>query len=312
MSEHPAHTRKEIERPEFISRVPKYSLENDVILAESTRLQIDEALAKLRHHRTIYEEWDFVSIDPLGAGTILNFYGPPGTGKTMAGEAFAGTLGLSFIHIGIAEIESKFMGETARNIQRAFQSAKRTNSVILFDEADTLLGKRLTSVTQGIDNEVNSMRSTLLIELERFDGIAIFATNFVQNYDEAFRSRIGYHLRFDLPDSAARDRLWRKMLLPTIPMRDDLDTVVRECTGLSEGFSGREIRTCMRLSLPKALLESERTGATAGLALSHLIDAIGQVRKANKEVAVPNRDRGATDASTVRSLLGIARPEGDK
>lgn len=49
-----------------------------------------------------------------------------------------------------------------------------------FDEADTLLGARLSSVTQGIDNEINAMRSTLLIELERFDGVVLFATNFAK------------------------------------------------------------------------------------------------------------------------------------
>lgn len=308
MSDHPAHLRKEIE---FIARSPKFSLEKDLILSASTRLQLDEALAKVRHHRTIYETWNFASVDPMGTGTVLNFYGPTGTGKTMAAEAFAGTLGLQFIHVGIAEIESKFMGETAKNIQRAFQAAHRSSAIILFDEADTLLGKRLTSVTQGIDNEVNSMRSTLLIELERFEGIAIFATNFAQNYDEAFRSRITHHLRFELPDAAARSKLWRKMILPTIPLRGDLESIVHECTVLSEGFSGREIRTCMRLSLPKTLLESERTGCAAELTLSHLIESITQVRTASKDVAAPARERVTTDATVVRSLLGIANPEGE-
>ena len=76
-----------------------------------------------------------------------------------------------------------FMGETAKNIRAAFECAKRVDAVLFFYEADTLLGARLSNVTQGIDNEVNSLRSTLLIELEKFEGIVIFATNFEKNYD---------------------------------------------------------------------------------------------------------------------------------
>ncbi len=152
----------------YLRRNPRFKLDEDLILPAETRLQINECLAKLRHHKTIYMDWNFGSVDPLGMGTVLNFYGPPGTGKTLAAEALAGTLGLPFISIGIAEIESKFMGETAKNIQRAFAETTETGAVLFFDEADTLLGKRLSSVTQGVDNEVSSMRSTMLIELERF------------------------------------------------------------------------------------------------------------------------------------------------
>lgn len=317
MTEHPAHSRRNLEKPEsgrmqeFVCRPPRFKIADDLILSATTMLQIDEALAKLRHHRTIYDEWNFAAIDPLGTGAILNFYGPPGTGKTMAGESIAGTLGLPFIHIGIAELESKFMGETAKNIQRAFQAAERDKAVILFDEADTLLGKRLSSVTQGIDNEVNSMRSTLLIELERFVGIAIFATNFASNYDEAFRSRITHHVRFDLPDANARRNLWEKMLLPTIPIREDRESIIAACVEQSDGFSGREIRTCMRLSLPKALLEAEQGGHAAALAIKHLTDAIAQIRKAHAEVATAIGGSGRPDVAVARSLLGIRNPEGE-
>ena len=92
---------------------------------------------------------------------------------------------MPIIKVGIAEIESKLMGETSKNIQQVFSDAHAQSAVLFFDEADTLLGKRLSSVTQGVDNEVNAMRSTMLIELEKFNGIVIFATNFAKNYDEA-------------------------------------------------------------------------------------------------------------------------------
>jgi len=237
---------------------PIVTLDNDVILSTATRVQLDEGLAKLKFHKKIYEDWNFGSVDKQGRSVILNFYGAPGTGKTLTAEAFAGSLSQPIIKLGIAELESKFMGETSKNIQAVFKAATEASAVLFFDEADTLLGKRLSSVTQGIDNEVNAMRSTLLIELERFSGIAIFATNFAKNYDEAFRSRISHHIHFDLPDLEARKKLWAKMLVDQIPLLESKDEFIQTVSDSSDGFSGREIRTCMRLVLPKALLEAEQ------------------------------------------------------
>ena len=166
----------EVQNHSYAIVKPTVTLDDDVILSVATRVQLDEGIAKLRFHKMIYEDWNFGSVDKQGRSVILNFFGAPGTGKTLTAEAFAGSLGLSIIKLGIAELESKFMGETSKNIQAVFKAATEANAVLFFDEADTLLGKRLSSVTQGIDNEVNAMRSTLLIELEKFNGIAIGLT----------------------------------------------------------------------------------------------------------------------------------------
>lgn len=289
----------------YASRAAKGTLA-DVVLSAETQSQFDECLAKLRYHRKIYVDWGFAEVDPLGRSAVLNFYGPPGTGKTLAAEALAGTLGCSIIHISIADIESKYMGDTAKNIQAAFQCAHDTGGVLFFDEADTLLGKRLSAVTQGIDNEVNAMRSTLLIELERFDGIVIFATNFAKNYDEAFRSRITHHIHFSLPDLAARLRLWLRMLLPSIPVEGERGALAECCAELSAGLSGREIRTAMRLALPKALLAAEASGAPAALAQEHLVAALQQIRTAHAEVAAqPGEGAAHREAQNARQMLGI-------
>ncbi|MFB6348335.1 ATP-binding protein [Moraxella sp. ZJ142] len=283
---------------------------NDVILSASTRTQLEEGMAKLRFHKIIYEEWNFASVDKQGRSVILNFYGDPGTGKTLTAEAFAGSLNLPIIKLGIAELESKFMGETSKNIQRVFQKATENGAVLFFDEADTLLGKRLSSVTQGIDNEVNSMRSTLLIELEKFDGIAIFATNFAKNYDEAFRSRISHHIHFDLPDSENRKALWQRMLVEQIPLEGEREQIITNIAELTEGFSGREIRTCMRLVLPKALLEAEKARVEPKVTLEQLQAVISQVKLAKKEVASSHGRRSRTETSeemnVARSLLGVS------
>lgn len=294
----------------FCVENPKVTLNKDVILSASTRLELEEGLAKLRFHKIIYNDWGFSAVDQQGKSVILNFFGKPGTGKTLTAEAFAGSLNMPIIKLGIAELESKFMGETSKNIQAVFQAAAEANAVLFFDEADTLLGKRLSSVTQGIDNEVNAMRSTLLIELERFDGVVIFATNFAKNYDEAFRSRISHHICFELPDLVARKLLWEKMLVEKIPLLEERKIFIDVAAELSAGFSGREIRTCMRLVLPKILLEAESANnLEPKLSLSQLEVVIKSVRNAQKHVA----SNGATadnklseaDVCTTKSLLGI-------
>lgn len=298
----------------YMAKQPQYFLDKDVILSAITKTQLEESLAKIKYHKTIYEDWGFGEVDKLGRSSILNFYGHPGTGKTLTAEAFAGRLGLPIIQVGIAEIESKLMGETSKNIQQVFADAHNQNAVLFFDEADTLLGKRLSSVTQGVDNEVNAMRSTMLIELEKFDGIVIFATNFAKNYDEAFRSRIGYHVEFTLPDLEARTRLWQKMLVAKIPLAEDRAELIQQCAGYSEDFSGREIRTCMRLALPKVLIEAESLVQQPKLAFSHLQSAMDSVRKSQKEVgsnvdSSVNRQRAVAEANLARNILGVKSSE---
>ncbi len=296
----------------FASDIPlheaRFNLTRDVVLPARTRLQLDECLARLRFHKKIYQDWGFEAVDPMGMTAILNFYGPPGTGKTLCAEALAGQLGLPYMALGIAELESKFMGDTAKNIQGAFEQARQTGALLFFDEADTLLGKRLSSVTQGVDNEVNAMRSTLLIELERHEGIVVFATNFAKNYDEAFRSRIGYHVEFTLPDLAAREQLWSRFLVEQIPLGDQRESLIESAGQLSDGLSGREIRTCMRLALPKALLAAEQIGCAPQLNVEHLHAAIEEVLAAHRHVANANsssRAHSEQDAARAKALLGI-------
>ena len=293
--------------PKTPLREPRFNLTRDVVLPARTRLQLDECLARLRFHTKIYQDWGFAAVDPMGMTAILNFYGPPGIGKTLCAEALAGQLGLPFMALGIAELESKFMGDTAKNIQATFEQARETGALLFFDEADTLLGKRLSSVTQGVDNEVNAMRSTLLIELERFEGIAVFATNFAKNYDEAFRSRIGYHVEFCLPDLGARQQLWERFLVEQIPLAEPREALIESASQRSDGLSGREIRTCMRLALPKSFLAAEKHGLIPRLHAEHVHAAIDEVLASHLQVSTPpsNRTHSEQDVARAKSLLGL-------
>ena len=291
----------EQEKPKAFTLItPRITLD-DVFLPAKSKLQVDEALSKIRNYKQIYIDWNFKSVDPSGAGTILNFYGKPGTGKTMTAEALAGTLGKRMLSLGMSDVESKFMGETAKNIHAAFEFAQKEDALLFFDESDTLLGARMSNVTQGIDNEVNSLRSTLLIELERFEGIVIFSTNLPENYDKAFVSRITQHVCFDLPDLDGRRRIWERFLCPEIPVEDERESLLSKLADNSEGLSGREIRTCMRLTLPKAIHRCE--GKDVKVSWDDFASAIQSVRTQSAAVGT-EVGRKKSDSRAALTMLG--------
>ncbi|WP_200804181.1 ATP-binding protein [Fibrobacter intestinalis] len=292
----------------FLVQDPRYTLD-DVFLPASSQLQIDEALAKIKNYKLIYETWGFKSVDPSGAGTVLNFYGKPGTGKTLTAEALAGTLGKKFISLGMSDVESKFMGETAKNIRAAFDYAAKNDSVLFFDEADTLLGARLSNVTQGIDNEVNSLRSTMLIELEKYEGIVIFATNFEKNYDKAFVSRITQHVFFDLPDLEGRRKIWDRFLVHGIPLDDERESLLTKLANISEGLSGRNVRTCMRLALPKAIHDADDKNPV--LKFAHLQQSIEDVLHQEK-IGTEVSSKVATNRAALKMLGTKIKEENQK
>lgn len=283
---------------------PRVKLIEDVILPEDTRNQFDEVQAALKYHKIIYTDWGFKEADPTGRNMIINLYGQPGTGKTLAAEALAGTMGLSYVHIGIAELESKFVGETAKNICHAFQLAREEGAILFFDEADTLLGSRLSSVTQGIDNEINAMRSTLLIELERHEGIVVFATNFAKNYDPAFVSRIRYHIEFKLPDIGARRKLFDKFLVSNIPLQEDRTVIINSCADIAINLSGRDIRNAIRIALPKAFTRNQEDPIVL---MEDIFSAIEEIKKGKGNVGVrPTLNSSENEIETSRKLLGLA------
>lgn len=138
-------------------------------------------------------------------------------------------MGKLIIRVNYAEIESKYKGETLKNIQAAFKKAREIGAVLFFDEANSILSKRLTNVTQSADNEDNISRSVIFSELDNFNGIVIFATNFPGNFDEAFVRRIQAHIEFELPNEDYRMQLWNLLLPTEVPRADDITVELTNC-----------------------------------------------------------------------------------
>ncbi len=234
----------------FHPRAPRFGL-NQITLNDEILLDLKQVLSFLESRHIIYEDWGFKDIDPEPK-IILNFYGPPGTGKTMTAHAIANEIGSSILDLNYADIESKYVGDAPKNLVEAFAIAKKSKSVLFFDEADSFLGKRISNISSSSDQAVNSLRSQLLILLEEFDGVVIFATNLINNYDKAFHSRIYKHIQFSLPDVDLRIRLIRNLIPKRLKFSDGNNLSHEQLMVLSkcaDGFSGRDLKNTILASL---------------------------------------------------------------
>jgi AAA+ superfamily predicted ATPase len=230
--------------PNFIPQEPLYSFEQ-IILPEETKNRILSDLNSIKCQDLIYNQWGFSKVEPKPK-SILNFFGPPGTGKTMCAHAIAKELGKPLLALNYSEIESKYVGDAAKNLKKAFDTATEINAVMFFDEADSFLGKRIENVSHGSDQALNSLRSQMLILLEEFEGIVLFATNLVTNFDKAFESRILDHIKLELPNREARAAIISKMLPEKMPLEHRFtDDELLEASDLIDGFAGREIKNAI-------------------------------------------------------------------
>ena len=220
----------------FCAREPLYSLAN-LVLDSVTAKRLDSLKNRFKTHRLVYEDWGLGKTDPSGRHIAFNLYGPPGTGKTMCVEALAKEWGKKIIDVSYAEIESKYVGETGKNIVAAFKAAKEQDALLFFDEADSILGQRMTSVTQAADQAVNVARAVMLKQLDAFDGIVAFATNLARNFDSAFVRRIPIHVEIPLPDEEGRRRILETILPDMVPFKDRIDfaLLASKTAGLSGG-----------------------------------------------------------------------------
>lgn len=250
-------SKKNEQNKKFKPRKPHYNL-NQIILSTEVMQEVKEALAIIKHRKLIYEDWGFRDIDPI-AKSVINLYGPPGTGKTMLANAIANEIGSDILSLNYSEIESKYVGDAAKNLMEAFNTARETGAVLFFDEADSFLGKRIENVTQGSDQALNSLRSQMLILLEEFEGVTIFATNLVTNFDRAFESRILKNIKLNLPNQEARVQIIRKMIPKSLPVDEKwTDEKLLSVSAEIEGFSGREIKgTILEMLLTKASNEGK-------------------------------------------------------
>jgi SpoVK/Ycf46/Vps4 family AAA+-type ATPase len=195
---------------------------DDLVLADDALTELREICDRAAHGHRVLAEWGFDRKLSGGKGIAALFTGPSGTGKTMAAEVIANELGLDLYRINLAGVVSKYIGETEKNLDGIFTAAENTNAILFFDEADALFGKR-SEIHDSHDRYANIEISYLLQRMERYEGIAILATNLRGNLDEAFTRRLTFTVHFPYPDDVNRRRLWETIWPAAVPLADDVD-----------------------------------------------------------------------------------------
>jgi AAA+ superfamily predicted ATPase len=239
------------------TRITRLASWADIVLPEDIVDSLLELTARVRHRRRVYEEWGFDRAITSARGITALFQGSPGTGKTMVAGVIARDLGLELYRVDVSRITSKWIGETEKNLGALFDAAEDGQVMLLFDEADSLFGKR-TDVKSSVDRYANMEVNYLLQRLDSFEGIAILTTNFGNAIDPAFKRRLTYRVTFPFPDEEMREQLWKSLIPPQVPVQGKLDFA-----SLSQRFrlSGGYIRN--------AALRAAFLAAEEGVALTH-------------------------------------------
>ena len=203
---------------------------DDLIVSEKIIDDLKTAINRESQKDLIMKKWEIGKVIEYGKGTTLNFRGPPGTGKTLAANVLAKELNKKILMVRYDQIQSMLVGGTEKNIQRAFAIAKTKNAVLFFDEADAIATNRAMHKTTFETSQVN----VLLKELENFEGVCIFATNFSDKFDPAFERRLTMHIEFELPtQKQARNIL--DVTLPKKARDKKLDLTQIDASGLTGG-----------------------------------------------------------------------------
>lgn len=200
-------------------------------------------------------------------GLTILFYGTPGTGKTETAYQLARQTGRAIMPVNVTDIMDKWVGESEKHIKAIFDSyrarvaAMEVTPILLFNEADGIMGKRTEAVEHSVDQMSNSIQNIILQEMEKLDGIMIATTNLTVNMDKAFERRFLYKVKFERPGVEARTAIWKTML-------PELDESQAAEMAAGYDFSGGQMENIARKLKVDAVLEGK-----CGVDLSGLREA---------------------------------------
>ncbi len=210
-----------------------------------------ETVSQVKELKGLLSEENFKNIrermkaQKMRCGFACIFYGSPGTGKTETVLQLARMTGRNIMQVNISEVKSCWVGESEKNIKAIFdryrEQAKKAKlaPILLFNEADAVIGKRKEGADRAVDKMENSIQNIILQEMETLDGIMIATTNLEQNMDKAFERRFLYKVKFNKPSVEARSHIWQSM----IPVLSDKESLA---LAKKYDFSGGQIENIAR------------------------------------------------------------------
>jgi hypothetical protein len=202
---------------DLAARAESYSTWDDLVLPNEQVEVLRQVAAHARQTFVVLRDWGFAARYARGLGLSVLFAGASGTGKTMAAGVLARELNRDLYQIDLANVVSKYIGETEKHLRRIFDAAERSGAILLFDEADALFGKRC-QVKDSHDRYANLEISYLLQRMEAYRGIAILTTNMQNSLDPAFQRRLRFVVQFPFPDATSRERIWRDVFPAEAPV----------------------------------------------------------------------------------------------
>ena len=192
-------------------------VEKTLVYNEKEGEQISQLVSILMPER-FKEIQESLEKNGMRRGFCCLFYGAPGTGKTETVYQIARQTGRDILQVNVEEIKSCWVGESEKNIAQLFDRYRNicgeseTAPILLFNEADAILGLRMEGAVRGVDKMENSIQNIILQEMESLNGIMIATTNLTSNLDKAFERRFLYKIKYEKPTEEARGRSWMQML----------------------------------------------------------------------------------------------------
>lgn len=184
----------------------------------------------------------------MRTGVCVLMHGAPGTGKTATAYELARQTGRDIIQVQVTDFKDKYVGESEAKLKSIFSNYRsccknsKVIPILLLNEGDAILSKRLNNVEKSVDQMSNALQNILLEEMENLEGIMIVTTNLTNNLDSAFERRFIFKIQFDKPNKEVKARIWKSMI-------EDLNE--EESAELAEMFdiSGGEIENIARKTI---------------------------------------------------------------
>ncbi|EKL1657925.1 ATP-binding protein, partial [Campylobacter upsaliensis] len=230
---------------------------NDIIMPENTKELLSNILKQ--KDKKVLERlslWGIKSSKNIEAKII--FYGPPGTGKTMSAFGVAKAMKKAVLSFDCSKILSKWVGESEQNVRKIFDTYKnianscKQSPILLLNEADQFLSTRIEGGS-GSDKMHNQMQNIFLEQIERFSGVLIATTNFLESLDSAFSRRFDLKIEFKKPDFKDRLKMWEKFL----PQNADFEEAFELETLAKYELSGAQILMVVKNTALKTAISKD-------------------------------------------------------